>query len=75
MTDEEVLAHIEGLVEEERSLRQAGAKADQARLAQIETTIDRYWDLLRQHRAQREFGFDETLVHERDAETVEHYEQ
>ena len=75
MGDEEALAHIERLVEEERSLRRAGVEADQARLAQLEATIDQCWDLLRQHRAQREFGFDESLVHERDVDTVEHFEQ
>jgi hypothetical protein len=43
------------------------------RLAQVQTELDRYWDLLRQRRALREFGGDPSEAHERDADTVKKY--
>ena len=72
MTNEEVLAHINRLVEEEHKLYdQSGNK--EARLAAIEVELDQYWDLLRRRRAARANGEDPDAVELRDADTVEHY--
>ncbi|HUC04304.1 MAG TPA: DUF2630 family protein [Acidimicrobiales bacterium] len=75
MEDEEVLNRIRTLVDEEHSLRGAGEPVDPERLSELETTLDQCWDLLRQRRAHREFGQDESSAAARDARTVEHYEQ
>ena len=37
------------------------------------TELDQYWDLLRQRRARREFGFDPSEAHARDADVVKKY--
>ena len=73
--DGSILVHIEQLVDEERRLRQKPDPADDAlkKLAQLEVELDRYWDLLRQRRARREFGEDPEQAAVRDAGTVERY--
>lgn len=48
---------------------------DRGRLAKIKVQLDRYWDLLRQRRALREFGQDSDKARLRPADTVERYEQ
>jgi hypothetical protein len=75
MQDGSILVHIEQLVDEERRLRQKTDPADDAlkKLAQLEVELDRYWDLLRQRRARREFGEDPEQAAVRDAGTVERY--
>jgi len=75
MQDGSILVHIEQLVDEERRLRQKTAPADDAlkKLAQLEVELDRYWDLLRQRRARREFGEDPEQAAVRDVGTVERY--
>jgi len=79
MDDAQILQGIEKLVEEERELRDK-AEGDlederRARLESLEVALDQCWDLLRQHRALREFGEDPERAHARDATTVERYEQ
>ena len=64
MDDKEILGHIDELIRTEHELR--GQVADgklpsheeQARLRQVEESLDQCWDLLRQRRARREFGED-----------------
>ena len=75
MQDGSILVHIEQLVDEERRLRQKSDPADDAlkKLAQLEVELDRYWDLLRQRRARREYGEDPEQATVRDVETVERY--
>jgi uncharacterized protein DUF2630 len=81
MTDADVMGHIEALVAEEHRLLQQGgggealAPEQHARLRAIKIELDRYWDLLRQRRAQEEFGLDADGASLRDAGTVESYEQ
>jgi hypothetical protein len=74
--DQPVLGHIEQLVEEERKLyEQSGAAGvDPARLEKIKVELDQCWDLLRQRRAQREFGRNPKDAHIRPAGVVENYE-
>ena len=73
--DASVFAHIQALVAEEHRLFEHGEPSDEQkkRLAQIQSELDRYWDLLRQRRALREFGRDPSEAHERDADTVKKY--
>lgn len=74
MADDDVLRRIRMFVDEEDELRRSKV-ADPERLAHLETALDQCWDLLRQRRAQREFGGDPTAASVRSEETVEHYEQ
>ena len=73
--DTAVFAHIEALVAEEHRLFEHGQPSDEQkkRLTEIQSELDRYWDLLRQRRALREFGRDPSEAHERDADTVKKY--
>ena len=75
MQDGSILVHIEQLVDEERRLRQKPDPADDAlkKLAQLKVELDRYWDMLRQRRARREYGEDPEQAAVRDARTVERY--
>ena len=75
-TDQPVLGHIERLVAEEHKLYNQGAltEEDRSRLARIRVELDQCWDLLRQRRAQREFGQDPNGAQVRSPEIVEHYE-
>ena len=80
MDDSSVLGDIEGLVEEERKLLDSGEGKGpdperDKRLEEIKVELDRCWDLLRQRRAKAEFGDDPNEASERDAKTVEGYEQ
>jgi hypothetical protein len=74
-TDQNVLGHIERLVDEEKKLYARGAisDADKARLTAINVELDRCWDLLRQRRALREFGRDPDQAEVRPARVVENY--
>lgn len=76
MNDQDILTHIQALVEEEHSLREgsgSGQAPDPARLKYVEESLDQCWDLLRQRRAKREFGEDPDEAEVRDAKTVEGY--
>ena len=80
MEDSSVQAKIEQLVEEEQTLLSSGEGSDpdpekHERLEQVKVELDRCWDLLRQRRAQEEFGEDPDQVSARDADTVEHFQQ
>jgi hypothetical protein len=74
-TDRIVLEHIEQLVAEEKTLYHKGEISDgeKQRLAAINVELDRYWDLLRQRRALREFGKNPDGAEKRSAKTVENY--
>ena len=73
--DTPVLSHIEALVAEEHRLFDRGALSDaeQRRLGEVQSELDRCWDLLRQRRALREFGGDPAQAHVRDADVVKKY--
>lgn len=80
MDDEQIHDRIEALVAEEHELwkreGQGGATdADRQRLASLEVSLDQCWDLLRQRRALREAGFDESAAQVRDGDVVEGYQQ
>ena len=81
MDDSDVRDHIEALVAEEQRLFAAGKREgghtidERARLEEIRVSLDRYWDLLRQRRAQEEFGLDPDAASMRPPRTVERYEQ
>jgi hypothetical protein len=71
---------VHDLAEEEHRLRQAvtgGAVTDEerARLADLETTLDQCWDLLRRRRAARDTGSDPDTVTPRPVAEVESYLQ
>jgi hypothetical protein len=74
-TDQNVLKHIEELVDEEKALYHKGeiSEAEKQRLAAVNVELDRYWDLLRQRRALREFGKNPDDAEVRPAKTVENY--
>ena len=73
MADEELIAHIHRLVEEEHQIRSAEVP-DEARLDQIDVTLDQCWDLLRQRRAHRDAGQADTSD-VRPGRVVEGYQQ
>jgi Protein of unknown function (DUF2630) len=78
--DQELIAHIGALAQEERRLEEAHAseplsEAEQEDLRRIEVTLDRLWDLLRQRRALRDAGRDPDAARERAGDVVERYLQ
>ena len=80
MSDEEVLAQITKLADEERELhlaRGGGSLSadDVERLERLEVTLDQCWDLLRQRRALRNAGLDPDAAKVRPESVVEHYRQ
>jgi hypothetical protein len=81
MDDKTVLGRIDELVAEEhrlRDLRQSGqlsTEEEQARLRQVEESLDQCWDLLRRRRAAREQGGNPDAEQPRDKNTVETYLQ
>jgi hypothetical protein len=80
MDDQQIHGMIEQLVAEEHELwaRESTGTADDAdrrKLQQLKVSLDQCWDLLRQRRALREAGLDESVAEERDVEVVESYEQ
>jgi Protein of unknown function (DUF2630) len=82
MTDDrELETEIEQLEAERKSLQEdesAGMGAEHRhanRLEEIRVELDRLWDLRRQRQALRDAGEPASWASERDAETVEGYEQ
>jgi hypothetical protein len=80
MDDNEIRAKIDELTEQEKHLRAAaeGSGPDDerhAKLKELDVERDRLWDLLRQREAHEEFHQDPDTASERDADTVEGYEQ
>jgi hypothetical protein len=78
--DQQIHGTIEQLVAEEHALwdkEAAGAatEADRQRLEEVKVSLDRAWDLLRQRRALREYGLDESAAKTRDENVVEGYQQ
>lgn len=79
--DDNLHSRIEQLAHEEHRLLRAhsdgrGLSATQhARLADLERSLDRAWDLLRQREARRRAGLDPSDAQERPADVVEHYQQ
>jgi hypothetical protein len=77
MTDDDLLARITALVEEERSLAGDGESPQErhARRVRIEEQLDQCWDLLRQRQARREAGADPDQAQPRPVAEVEGYLQ
>lgn len=80
MNDHEILHTIEHLVNEEHQLMNKAAaggleEEEHAKMKELEVRLDQCWDLLRQRRARKEFGLNPDDAKERDASTVEHYQQ
>jgi hypothetical protein len=79
--DDEILARINELVDEEHSLRgklragEVSAADEHERVKQLEVTLDRCWDLLRQRRALRDAHADPDQAKARPASEVEGYQQ
>jgi hypothetical protein len=80
MADEDLVARIHQLTDEERRLEEAHvgeplSDPELARLHEVERTLDQLWDLMRQRRALRDAGNDPSLAAERPQGTVEGYRQ
>ena len=80
MDDQEIIARIGSLAEEEQRLeeRHVGdglTDEETARMRSIEVTLDRMWDLLRQRRALRSAGKSPDSASLRTEGTVEGYRQ
>jgi hypothetical protein len=78
--DPEIHGTIEQLVAEEHELwaRESAGSAtddDRRRMEELKVSLDQCWDLLRQRRALREFGLDDTSAEARSPGVVENYEQ
>ena len=79
--DEDIVKHIDGLVEEEHRLHSHSAEGkelseeDRATLRRLEIELDQCWDLLRQRRARRNAGQDPDDASVRPADVVERYKQ
>ena len=78
-TEDNPLARIHELVDEERELRarlqrkEISAEEEHARLRDLEVQLDQCWDLLRQRRALRETGGDPREAQVRPPDEVEGY--
>ncbi|MGB7050196.1 MAG: DUF2630 family protein [Acidimicrobiales bacterium] len=80
MDDEKIISSISQLAAEEQRLEEQHvgvglSEEEQARRAQLEVTLDRLWDLLRQRRALRQAGKDPEEATTRTEGTVEGYLQ
>ena len=81
MDERQIHQRIAGLIDEEHRLRDMVVRREldtadeQARLAEIEASLDQCWDLLRQRRARRDAGGDPDLAEPRPVDIVEDYEQ
>ncbi|HKU66778.1 MAG TPA: DUF2630 family protein [Candidatus Baltobacteraceae bacterium] len=78
MNDKSIHRHIEELVAEEHRLYEQSDErpltpGERKRLDELNVQLDRYYDLLRQRRAKREFGEDPNSAHMRSGQTVENY--
>ncbi|WP_309070775.1 DUF2630 family protein [Arthrobacter sp.] len=81
MNDQDILARIQALVEEEHTLRDAApGEGDQggdrqSRLRRVEEQLDQCWDLLRQRRAKEDAGESPQEAEARPIDQVEGYRQ
>ncbi|MGI5118251.1 DUF2630 family protein [Marinactinospora thermotolerans] len=77
--DEDIIRRIGELVTEERDLREQHehrlTPMERQRIRDLEAALDQCWDLLRQRRAQEEFGKDPDTAQVRPAAQVEEYRQ
>ena len=82
MDEQDILARISALVEEEQALREKAPSSssddehgpDRARLQRVEEDLDQCWDLLRQRRAKRQYGDNPDEAEVRPVQQVEGYE-
>ncbi|MFJ4788550.1 DUF2630 family protein [Streptomyces sp. NPDC001002] len=78
--DQQILARITAMVEDEHKLRAALASGEiddtteHQRLGELERELDRCWDLLRQRRAKTEYGENPDEASARPASQVEGYQ-
>jgi hypothetical protein len=80
MDDQEIVATINRLADEEHELERRAASQQldddgHQKLAALEVQLDQCWDLLRQRRARRDAGADPDGAEVRSAGTVEGYQQ
>jgi hypothetical protein len=77
MTDKDVLDKIKELLEREHKLYSKDGLSVEERMetARLQVELDRYWDLLRQRRALKEYGNNPDNANLRGNDTVENYEQ
>ncbi|MGI5167014.1 DUF2630 family protein [Spirillospora sp. CA-253888] len=81
MDDNEILAQINTLVDEEKRLRdklqqgELSAAEEHERLRRLDVALDQCWDLLRQRRARKDSGEDPDQAEVRPAGEVEGYLQ
>jgi hypothetical protein len=80
MNDEQIVAEINRLAEEEHRLEEAHvgkglSTGESEKLRTIEVALDQCWDLLRQRRARRNAGQDPDDAAPRPAPVVENYQQ
>jgi hypothetical protein len=81
MNDQDVIANINQLTNEEHELLEKGGgegglnEVEQARLQSLEVCLDQLWDLLRQRRARGQNRLDPDEAKLRDPDTVEKYLQ
>ncbi|TNY35635.1 DUF2630 family protein [Thermomonospora catenispora] len=81
MDEQDILARIGELVEEEHRLRgmhESGRltrQEERQRLRRLETALDQCWDLLRQRRAKAQAGEDPDQARVRPTDEVEGYLQ
>ncbi|WP_327426785.1 MULTISPECIES: DUF2630 family protein [unclassified Streptomyces] len=80
MDQDQILARITAMVDDERRLRDAVASGqidsdtEQERLADLERALDQCWDLLRQRRAKSEYGENPDEARVRPSSQVEDYQ-
>lgn len=80
MNDAEIHQHINDLVAEEHALQRGHAgrplsDEERNRLSDLNTQLDRTWDLLRQRQARIDAGENPDEAQERSARVVEDYRQ
>lgn len=81
MNDQDILARIQALVDEEHELRDSsageGGPTDdrQRQLRRVEEQLDQCWDLLRQRRAKEDAGESPQEAEARPIDQVEGYRQ
>ncbi|WP_406328005.1 DUF2630 family protein [Streptomyces sp. NBC_00203] len=80
MDQDQILARITAMVDDERRLRDAVASGqidsdtEQERLKDLERALDQCWDLLRQRRAKSEYGENPDEARVRPSSQVEDYQ-
>jgi hypothetical protein len=79
MNDQDILARIQALVDEEHELREPSADDpvddQRTRLRRVEEELDQCWDLLRQRRAKQDAGESPQEAEARPIDQVEGYRQ